>query len=1108
MSFHDRVAVIEDDEEWLNIPPVLRKLLRHLNEENEHNRALTEALRQEQRDTNLLLRRLIQKQTDMELDFARSNLLLATKPHHSNTGDLDDGDDRARADVLLRKQITKTAERVKTLEGKIKNLAPQPAADTGIAGRLDAIEEQSKQQNNLHTEKIAQLESTIAANQSQLEAAVRQLSERSDQQKQHGDQQTALAVQVIDNVKTMEETCADIKAFVNGLDDELAERDEAFEKKHQIADRRFATVQCALEGIHDHLAEEKRITAEVQQNMREQSTEQTKTLLDKQRADVQKLVAASRQQTSDFERKFDRSRREQDDHLHNSALKYQEMAHKFDQQFIPDLAAVTRRHESFHKKITAVEDTVATLQDESVRRDRAAAALTDAAAVEKRASLEAVATLREQLQRLSAAVAESKQANGHEWSTMRGDMAAVQKSLQENSQDDDRVDAKVVRLSEVVHAMSGVVQMVEKRVDAVQQHQQLAPVPQPPKMEIPQPVEPLRRAVEDAAAMFREESTTSRDAQRALTSQQDATAMRVSQMERRLADLSLSIDYLKQKPTPPATLPAWAEKSLRELSPTLVEMEAIKRRITTVEATREESRTSKNSEVQRREELQLQVADSLEDTRRRVLELSRRLLAQEQQVASLSRSRGAARAFTSADSDDEDTHGGSNSAAPSTRSTLARLAHDVTEVLEKIFVTEQTLARVREDVGARVGELQKRVEICETNCDGRQIAAIVDVRVAEESRKNTDALDELGTRITAAADTAAAAAAAHEHNTKHIRNQKIDEQSATAAEQFRNVRESVSAQAAEVGRLSAAVAALEARGEAENRSDAPDRPSSAEVAEVRAHVYQHAELLQAQAATLRGIVEETIPHWQQRADRRMQELKGQLEQTQERCDEISSKPTATAAEAPSSAPEIADLLDHLGALTRRIAGVEVALSAQERDQQRRFMEAEEASEMAAAEIESRLGSFADRIRHLDTGAVAAPPPAAATANASHGAVDALRGELAALGRELREYAYPRAQLEERLENLWLSIVSLLARKADAEDLARRVEGLHELVREEAEARLRAVQVDVDAVLADKVGLQELQDMLENRALGDGNDDHQGNDKDDYRDHDSDDDDGF
>lgn len=68
-------------------------------------------------------------------------------------------------------------------------------------------------------------------------------------------------------------------------------------------------------------------------------------------------------------------------------------------------------------------------------------------------------------------------------------------------------------------------------------------------------------------------------------------------------------------------------------------------------------------------------------------------------------------------------------------------------------------------------------------------------------------------------------------------------------------------------------------------------------------------------------------------------------------------------------------------------------------------------------------------------------------------------------------------LSERLENLWQSVTSLVARKDDQDSVNRKLDGLHRLLTGEFELHFKNFQNDIRNSLSEKVSLGELQEIL-------------------------------
>ncbi|CAD2221319.1 hypothetical protein AGDE_16158 [Angomonas deanei] len=79
--------------------------------------------------------------------------------------------------------------------------------------------------------------------------------------------------------------------------------------------------------------------------------------------------------------------------------------------------------------------------------------------------------------------------------------------------------------------------------------------------------------------------------------------------------------------------------------------------------------------------------------------------------------------------------------------------------------------------------------------------------------------------------------------------------------------------------------------------------------------------------------------------------------------------------------------------------------------------------------------------------------------------------------------YTKQVLEERFENLWNSIISLVARKDDSEAVNKKLSGLQKLLSEEIDIQLKGLSSELNNTIAAKVSFAELQEIL-SRQLDD------------------------
>lgn len=121
MGYEGRSTLLNDSYEWVNIPHVVREFLKHLNNDMESSKSLIESIRREQRETSTLLRRVVQKQTDLEIDNARNVLTLRNSASRVN---VEETETRQSEQIShLRKKCEKLSDRVKTLEAAIQDIS-------------------------------------------------------------------------------------------------------------------------------------------------------------------------------------------------------------------------------------------------------------------------------------------------------------------------------------------------------------------------------------------------------------------------------------------------------------------------------------------------------------------------------------------------------------------------------------------------------------------------------------------------------------------------------------------------------------------------------------------------------------------------------------------------------------------------------------------------------------------------------------------------------------------------------------------------------------------------------------------------------------------------
>lgn len=125
MGYEGRSLLLDDGEEWVNIPIVVREFMRQLNDEAQASRSVIDSMRREQKEANQLLRRVMQKQADLEMDNARNTLSL----NRVTQAPQDTTQKRHTEQIhYLRKKQERLDEKVQLLASRINSTAAAEAA--------------------------------------------------------------------------------------------------------------------------------------------------------------------------------------------------------------------------------------------------------------------------------------------------------------------------------------------------------------------------------------------------------------------------------------------------------------------------------------------------------------------------------------------------------------------------------------------------------------------------------------------------------------------------------------------------------------------------------------------------------------------------------------------------------------------------------------------------------------------------------------------------------------------------------------------------------------------------------------------------------------------
>ncbi|ORC92817.1 uncharacterized protein TM35_000021430 [Trypanosoma theileri] len=118
MNFSVLDAVLNDDEEWFNIPPVVRNFLRQLSNEVQNNRITCDSLLQNTHEHDKLLKGIVSKQMEREFEITKTVLSLQQERQESEVGFRDIVENLRDQMRHINEENQQTRERIRQIEEK------------------------------------------------------------------------------------------------------------------------------------------------------------------------------------------------------------------------------------------------------------------------------------------------------------------------------------------------------------------------------------------------------------------------------------------------------------------------------------------------------------------------------------------------------------------------------------------------------------------------------------------------------------------------------------------------------------------------------------------------------------------------------------------------------------------------------------------------------------------------------------------------------------------------------------------------------------------------------------------------------------------------------
>ncbi|KAG5476530.1 hypothetical protein LSCM1_04244 [Leishmania martiniquensis] len=1224
IGYEGRRALLDDADEWVNIPFVVREFMKQLNDEAQASRAMMETLRREQKENNLLLRRVMQKQADLDIDNTRNIMSLShqasraalhsTEKRHAEqlqslrkkTERLEDKMQHISAQVEELSQVALSSASTGSAFGELKGLVTTLNTKTETTERLlrDHIDAYTVGQKS--TESLVNAAALAAvtdfqkalkdqlniyrAEQSGLEKSLRLLQEASTSQKEESsrirgicgelsqvleaDRKTSTdrLTSCFNTVEKLEKLCV---AHHAALEARLKRTEEACVERESIAREEAKSLYAELRGVV------KGDQAETQQRCYELA-EELRMVKEQQRRLTEQLTAANHESESVAQR---------------GVKQIKDIAAR--------LASLETEVEQFSSSFVARRDHQKEQRQTQDSLDAVRSSVTDT-----------VASFQAQVQHLAASLKTMRAEQGEDNDWLHNELGRIGTIVGYASQQHGKQERQVTSLCEIVHNLSVAVEGLQKGCGtaAAPSSAPAASVVQanPPeggtKTEVPAAWETWRltlvKDIEEKIAAAVPQNTQPHASPPVLerVSQQlnELTAKVDGGAKYTHAIISQQMDQMRQTVKDEVTHQLQSHSALREAAPALVEVEAVKRRVAGIEldlqtlSTRAErshtdseggNLSSANAVVQRLHE----VEEAVDDFRRRLLELGEHVIGVDQRSSELARS------------------GYDMEAQLQDQQRIAlKLGADLTEALERLLQTEQSLSRYQSMMTLQLSEVraclekwkcdaaaaptaaapsvepsarvQNGVASSGANADGALMSRSASVAHLTETverlcaqvtrmeaetlqavRADLEAIRNEGTAATVPKirtdDAYPTSSAALDAEGVHAIYEKLQRRLGVEESSRREAEATLRAVEARLLAVETCVSELlssPTHGTSPPAGDAGLAATKAAVANFSdelARCHERLDSIQEQLSSSacrcssNGECARELEREAQRQDvHHLQQQLGQLQgsmhafvASQLRTEMCGVKPTLIEAAAAAavlccedmlraSAASAATAVDAQayteGLRSLRVAVEEIQRRLEERissvlegrhrvenieQELRTAAEGLKALEKTQSELrcglESALSAHESHQRDLsrqleavvrsmeanieEVRAEVQKPTAVPTAEPGevNGCVEKLSDdEKAAWAAEvvnsMEATYYTRTLLEERLENIWSSMISLLTRKEDVSAVHEKLNGLHQLMQEELQIELQRLEEQMANQLAEKVSLANLQDILE------------------------------
>ncbi|KAG5502009.1 hypothetical protein JKF63_04280 [Porcisia hertigi] len=1225
MGYEGRCVLLDDASEWVNIPFVVRELMKQLNDEAKASRAVVHTLQQEQKETNVLLRRVMQKQADLEIDNARN--LMSLNQHASQVVHISTEKRHAEQIHHLHKKTERLEDKMQFLSANIERLSqstlsPPGASDSlhDLKGLVTSLTTKVETTEGILKDYINAQTVVQKPSESLVEAAA--LAAIRDAQKVLKGQLDAYSAQLRGAEKTMrrlQEATSFQKEESARIRVKCEELSQVVESDRKTSQDRFTSCFHTVEKLeklcsaqHAELGERMGRAEDMCRGCESRSREESKSLYSELRSFVIDDQTESQHRTNKLAEEL-RILKEQQRCLAEQLATVGNEVETGSQHAAKQLKDTSVRLVSVETELEQFGLTLVSRRDYQKEQRQTQDSLDEV----RKSVADSMAAFQSQAQQLAASVKTMRTEQGEDNDWLHNELGRLSTIVGYTSQQREKQERQVTSLCEIVHNLSVAVEALQKGCGAA-----AAPSPAPTASPTQRSSPESHSNAEVLAAWETWRSAFAEEVDAKIAAAVSSSSLphtpspvleRVSQQLNELtakvdggakytqAIVSQQMDQMRHTVRDEVTHQLQVHPALREVTPALVEVEAVKRRVAGMELSLQTLSAHADRMRTEAEHVGLSLTDrvlqrvvvaeeAIDDFKRRLLELGEHVMSADQRCNHLVR--GA--------------HEMEVQLQEQQRMTL-KLGTDLTGALESLLHTEQSLCRHESSTALQLAEVHTWLErwrrgtqatltlaattveppcserngapspetstgdVCERQSGlAAQLAGTVERLSVHVARMEAGTLQAMRADLEALRSECAAATArkidkddvslhtAGAYDTKREKaayqelRRRIDDEESSRREAeaaFHALEGRLLAVESRVSELSALPKATSPPADKEDSIATPAALGRCVDGLSRCH--ERLDVVEQQltrnaccCSSDGGCTSEVKRDVHYQDVHGLQEQLGQLQESihgfvtsqvrSEMCEAESAMVEAAAsvavlrcqdalrvaADASTAAVDVRAIEERLAVLQAAVEGMQhtfegdisTLLEGRGRVEELaqtlgatvdglsalRTAQSELCSELKRAQsshqghlqdlshqfetlvsgTETKVEELRARLREstvvsvaesCEAGDGAQRPPDFATKAWVEKMLDSIQANY-----------YTKALLEERLENIWSSMIGLLARKEDVSAVHDKLNGLHQLIQEEMQIELQRIEEQLENQLAEKASLANLQDILEHQ----------------------------